>query len=67
MSGRCWYCDQPIVPPVEIVGRWLAGTSQLVHKRCLQVLGELDLDLRWGEAGPELDGRQVPGRPRRRP
>ena len=57
MSGQCWYCDQPIVPPVEIVGRWLAGTSQLVHKRCLQFLGEAELEL----AGPELDGRHVNG------
>lgn len=50
MSGTCWLCDQPIVPPVEIVGRWYAGTSQLVHKECLVRLAELDLQL--GD-GPE--------------
>lgn len=63
MTARCWYCDRPIVPPVEIVGRWLAGTSRLVHKECLRLLGELELNLLAGNTGPELDGRQAPGRP----
>lgn len=43
-GARCWYCDRPIVPPVEIIGRWYAGTSQLVHKTCLTALAELDAD-----------------------
>lgn len=40
----CWLCDQPVVPPIEIVGRWMANEARIVHKQCLLRLGELELD-----------------------
>ena len=53
MSARCWYCDKEITPPVDIVGRWLAGTSQLVHKACLCRLAELDAEFQRADDGDE--------------
>lgn len=62
--SKCWYCDQPIVPPVEIVGQWLAHRARIVHKDCLRRLGELELDLlRADDAGPGPYPREVPDRP----
>jgi hypothetical protein len=59
----CWLCDRPIEDPPRIIGRILAGETRVSHLECWQTLGELDLDLKPGGAGPELDGRQAPGRP----
>lgn len=60
---NCWLCDRPVEDPPQIIGHWHAMDSRVAHRRCLQTLGELDLDLRVASAGPELDSRQVPGRP----
>lgn len=59
----CWLCDQQINDPPRIIGRILAGETRVAHLDCWRLLGELDLDLRRGDTGPELDGRQAPGRP----
>lgn len=61
----CWLCDQPIVPPIEIIGRWMAGESRVVHKRCLVRLGELELEFQRadGDAGPGPFPREAPDRP----
>lgn len=49
----CWLCGRPIQDPPEIIGQFSAGRCQLAHRRCLRVLGELDLDLqRVDDAGP---------------
>jgi hypothetical protein len=59
----CWLCDRLIDDPPRIIGRIIAGQQRVSHLECWQYLGELDLDLQRGGAGPELDGRQVPDRP----
>lgn len=59
----CWLCDWPIDDPPRIVGRIIAGETRVSHLECWQTLGEHDLGLQEGEGtGPELDGRQAPGR-----
>ena len=52
MAARCWYCDREIVAPVEIIGRWLAGTSRIVHKACIVALLDLEAEFQQpdGEA-----------------
>jgi len=44
-AGDCWLCGQPIHNPPEIIGHYIAGQTRLAHRHCLQVLGELELDL----------------------
>lgn len=41
----CWLCGHPIIDPPEIIGQWHATRARVAHRRCLQILGELDLDL----------------------
>lgn len=49
----CWLCGRPVTDPPEIIGQFRAGRCQLAHRRCLRVLGELELDLqRADDAGP---------------
>lgn len=48
----CWLCGQPIDDPPEIIGQYRSGRHMLAHRHCLQVLGELELDLRAGDIGP---------------
>lgn len=47
----CWLCGQPIENPPQIIGRWRAMDSRVAHRSCLQILGELELDLQ-ADAGP---------------
>lgn len=51
MAAFCWLCNQPVEDPPEIIGRWLAEGPRLVHKRCLQTLGELELDFQRADEG----------------
>lgn len=61
----CWLCDQPIVAPVEVVGRCLAADTRVVHKACLTRLGELELAFEAADrdAGLGPHPREAPGRP----
>jgi hypothetical protein len=49
---NCWLCGEPIDDPPEVIGHYRAGRCSLAHRGCLQVLGELELDLRAEGAGP---------------
>ena len=41
----CWLCEQPISDPPEIIGHWHASRGRVAHRRCLRVLGEIELSL----------------------
>lgn len=41
----CWLCDQPITDPPEIIGQFTVRQTRVVHRRCAQSLGELELNL----------------------
>lgn len=47
----CWLCGKPVEDPPQIIGHWRAMGSRVAHRRCLRVLGELELDLRADDAG----------------
>lgn len=41
----CWLCGRPISDPPEVIGQYVATQVRVAHRRCLQILGELDLQL----------------------
>jgi hypothetical protein len=41
----CWVCGRPINDPPLIIGHYRATEHRVAHRRCLQILGELELDL----------------------
>lgn len=58
---NCWLCGRPIEDPPEIIGHYRAGRCSLAHRRCLKVLGELELDLRAENAAPRSLPTKGPG------
>lgn len=52
VSTSCWLCGHPIEDPPQIIGTWCATNPRVAHRRCLRVLGELELDLPAESAGP---------------
>lgn len=48
---NCWLCGRPIEDPPQIIGHWRATDSRVAHRRCFQILGELELDLQ-ADTGP---------------
>jgi hypothetical protein len=44
-GASCWLCGHTIIDPPQIIGHYQATQARVAHRRCLRLLGELDLDL----------------------
>lgn len=54
-AGTCWLCGQPVEDPPEIIGQWRAHQARIAHRRCLQILGALDLNLPFPGREPDAE------------